>query len=269
MAPYRTTAYRYPSESGILFITVVLVLGVIALTAAATLCLSALFVLVFVAISYFSSQSSHKSLLQRAYKVDAARAPKLDALVRLCLARLRPGALDVFVVPTPSLNAYTFGLSDPKVLVLYSALFNVMDDSELTFILGHEMGHAALGHTVINSLVGGMAGIPAPLGAAVLLNAAFLWWNRACEYSADRAGLLACGSINKAVSALIKLAIPGAHSQTELSQALRMLDAQDDNVFNLLGESLSTHPMIIKRINELRKYAATRSYLQLQAWINA
>jgi Zn-dependent protease with chaperone function len=269
MAPYRTTVYRYPSESGILFLTVVLVLGVIAFTAAATLCLSVLFVLVIVVISYFSSRSSHRSLLQHAYKVDASRAPQLDILVRQCQARLQPGALDVFVLPSPSLNAYTFGLSDPKVLVLYSSLFTVMDDSEMCFILGHEMGHASLGHTRINSLVGGMAGIPAPLGAAVLLNAAFLWWNRACEYSADRAGLLACGSINKAVSALIKLSIPGAHSQAEMTQALRMLDAEDDNVVNLLSESLSTHPMIIKRINELRKYAATRNYQQLQVWMNA
>jgi len=32
--------------------------------------------------------------------------------------------------------AYTFGLSTPKVVVLYSALFDVMDADELKFIVG-------------------------------------------------------------------------------------------------------------------------------------
>jgi len=36
-----------------------------------------------------------------------------------------------------------------------------------------------------------MAGVPVGMGAAVLLSFAFRWWNRACEYSSDRAGLLA------------------------------------------------------------------------------
>ena len=45
----------------------------------------------------------------------------------------------------------------------------------------------------LNWLVGGMAGIPSPFMASALLAMAFLWWNRACEFSADRAGLLACG----------------------------------------------------------------------------
>ncbi len=268
MAPYRTTIYRYPYEGWILFFTVVLVVGVIALTATATFCLSGVFVVVIVLLGYFANQSNHRNLIQHGYVVNAKSAPRLAGLVSECQARLQPGQLEVFVVPNPALNAYTFGITGPKVLVLYSALFNEMDDSEMRFILGHEMGHVCLGHTRINSLIGGMAGIPAPLGAAVLLNAAFLWWNRSCEYSADRAGLLACGNINKAITGLIKLAIPGAHSQAELTEALHLLDAQDDNVVNLLGETLSTHPMIIKRIQELRKYAATRNYQQLQAWIN-
>jgi Zn-dependent protease with chaperone function len=166
------------------------------------------------------------------------------------------------------LNAYTFGFGSTKVVVVYSALFKNMDEGEISFILGHEMGHVSLGHTRINSFIGGMAGIPAPWGISVILRGIFLSWNRACEYSADRAGLLACGNVNKAISALIKLgAGPGAHSQAELDRALKMLDEEDDNIFSLLGESLQTHPMLIKRIQQLLRYASSRNYEKLQVWV--
>ena len=68
------------------------------------------------------------------------------------------------------------------------------------------LGHVALGHTWLNTLVGGIAGIPGSFLGGSDLDMAFLGWNRTCEYSADRAGLLACGSLEKAISALIKLA---------------------------------------------------------------
>jgi Zn-dependent protease with chaperone function len=133
-----------------------------------------------------------------------------------------------------------------------------MDADELKFIIGHELGHVKLGHTWLNSLVGGVAGVPSPIAAAVILNFAFLWWNRACEYSADRAGLLACGKPEKAFSALVKIT----------GKSLQQLDAEDDSLMGNLTESISTHPMIIKRIQELKQWAQTEEYRRLQAGVN-
>jgi Zn-dependent protease with chaperone function len=143
-----------------------------------------------------------------------------------------------------------------------------MDEDELRFVLGHEMGHVALGHTWLNTLLGGMAGVPVTIGAALIITLAFRWWNRACEYSADRAGLLACGKPQKAISALIKLVAGSVQSQAELQRALQVIEREDDSVLNQLGETLSTHPMIARRIEQIRKYAATTQYAQLQAYVN-
>jgi Zn-dependent protease with chaperone function len=190
-------------------------------------------------------------------------------LIRQAIARLRPDAVEVFVAPSRNMNAYTFGLTSPKVVVLYSALFNVMDEDELLFILGHELGHVALGHTWLNSLVGGLAGIPAPWSAGAILAVVFLWWNRMCEYSADRAGLLACGKPEKAVTALIKLAAgPGASSEVDLRRTYQQIDAEDDTLLGELGEALGTHPMLIRRIQALRRYARSGQYHRLQARLN-
>ena len=114
-----------------------------------------------------------------------------------------------------------------------------------------------------------MAGIPTTFGASVLLNASFLGWNRACDYPADRAGLLACGNPVKAVSALAKLAT-GSKMQTQgdLAQALRLLQDQDDSMIDRVQEILSTHPMIVRRIQALRSYAVSSQYKRLQARVN-
>jgi Zn-dependent protease with chaperone function len=269
MPTYRTTAYRYPYEGVIFAGTILLVLAVIALTATATLCLSAVFIVIMVAWAYFRNQAHHKELMQRAYLVTAQSAPDLHTLARGCYNRLQPGSIQIYVTPHPEMNAYTFGLGNPKVVVLYSTLFNSMDADEIRFILGHELGHVSLGHTWLNTLLGGMAGIPAPYGAAFLLTAAFLWWNRSCEYSADRAGLLACSQPAKAISALVKLAAgPGRHSSAEMSRIYKMVEAEDEELGNVLGEVLSTHPMIVRRIHELQRYAATPAYQRLQALVN-
>ena len=112
--PYKTTAYRYPREQLILGITLLLVFGVIVVTATATLCLSVVFVLLFVAVAYLMTNSRHKTLLQQAHQVTPASAAALSGVVQESKARLQPGPVDVFVVPSPKLNAYTFGLSSPK-----------------------------------------------------------------------------------------------------------------------------------------------------------
>ena len=265
----RTTAYRYPNEQLVLAGTLLLVLIVIAFTATATLCTGGLFILAFIAISFASGRSHHQALVRQARRVMSDTEPGLAKVVQETAGRLGPGEIEVFVAPAQELNAYTFGLVDPKVIVLYAPLFKLMDRDEITFILGHEMGHIALGHTWLNSLVGGMAGIPSSFGASILLSVVFLAWNRSCEFSADRAGLLACGKADKAVSALVKLAAgPTARTAADLQAAYRQIDAQDDTIGGSLAEALGTHPMLIRRIEELRRYAQSQAYQRLQVQID-
>ena len=264
------TSYRYPNERIILALTVILVFVVIAVTAVATVCGSVLFVLVMLVISYLLNRSHHDELIAIAHPVTPQAAPELSALVNTCARRLQSGSFRTFVAPGNTLNAYTFGLVEPQVVVVYAGVLRIMDEDELRFIIGHELGHICLGHTWLNSLVGGMAGIPSPYLAAALLYFSFRWWNRACEYSADRAGLLACGKPEKAVSALIKLAggSAAAYSAQGRQEALRRIEAEDDHLVNDLGELLSTHPMIVHRLEALRKYAASGEYQHLQAQVN-
>ena len=265
-ARYSTTDYRYPTEYLILGITIIVVLLVIALTAAATVCTSAIFVPMVVIYGYYASQSRHRGLLAQAQQATAQSAPELMPLIQVNSTRLRVEPVNVFIVPSRQLNAYTFGMQSPKAIVLYSSLFSIMDQDEIQFILGHEMGHVKLGHTWLNTLVGGMAGIPSSLGAAAIMELAFRWWNRACEYSADRAGVLACSKPNKAISALIKLeAGPTARTQAGLQAAMQHISAEDDDIMQNIEELIASHPMIAKRIEEIRRFSTTQQYRTMQS----
>jgi Zn-dependent protease with chaperone function len=263
---YSTTDYRYPYEYLILLATFVVVLLVIALTAAATVCSSAIFVPLVVIAGYYTGRSRHQALISQAQQVTPQSAPEMMPLIQVNSARLQVEPVNVFIVPSNQLNAYTFGMDSPKAIVLYSSLFKIMDQDEIQFILGHEMGHVKLGHTWLNSLVGGMAGIPSSLGAAAIMELAFRWWNRACEYSADRAGVLACAKPSKAISALIKLeAGPAARTQAGMQAAIQYIESEDDDIMHNLEEILASHPMIAKRVEQIRKFSNTQEYRNLQA----
>jgi Zn-dependent protease with chaperone function len=47
---------------------------------------------------------------------------------------------------TPAVNAYVAGLGETKRIVLWDTLLARMEEEEILFVMGHEMGHYALGH---------------------------------------------------------------------------------------------------------------------------
>ena len=262
------TSYRYPLEQLILVLTISLLSIAAVVFAGPTLCLAPVFLIVVIALSYRMNQVQHQALLAQGAPVSSSNLPALDRIMNQIARRLRVGPVVFFVVPGRQVNAYTFGLSDPKVVVVFSSLLKAMDEDELRFVLGHELGHVALGHAWLNTLLGGMAGVPVTVGAAVVLTLAFRWWNRMCEYSCDRAGLLACGNVNKAISALIKLFSADADTPQEIEQALRVIEQEDDSPLNVLAEMLSTHPMLVRRIQKIKEYAASSEYRYLQSRVN-
>ena len=265
---FHSRRYRVDNEQIVLLLTILLVFAVIIISSTVTFCTSGIFILLMFALSAVLTRSHHQSLLRSAIPLNPVKMPTLASEVEECAQKLQPGLIDVFITRQNQMNAYTFGISSPKVLVIYAPMLKVMDPDELRFIIGHEMGHVALGHTWLSTILGGMAGIPAAFGAAVLLYAAFRWWNRMCEYSSDRAGLLACGDLNTAISAMVKLVAPDVRSQPEFDKALAMIDAQDDSMSNRLAEVFQTHPMLTRRINKLRDYSRTQEYQYMQAGVN-
>ena len=267
--PFRSTAYRYHSEIPILVLTVLISVGVVFITALLTNYLSLILVAAIFIITFSSANAMQTNLMARAFLVQPSSAPAIAAVVESCYKRLRPGPLRVFVLREKIVNAYTFGLAGPKNIVLLEPMLAIMNPEELAFVIGHEMGHVALGHTWLNTFVGGLAGSPSPFGLNVIVFTVFQSWSRACELSCDRAGLLACGNLKYAISALLRLAAPNIQSEEDLQKVLANIDQEEETMIGQALETFQSHPLIFRRINELKAYAATDEYRQLQQKMNA
>ena len=77
----KITSYRIPGERLALVVTLFVVLAVIALTAAATVCASGLFVLAFFIMSFYLGRAHHQELLSLADRVTPHSLPELNELM--------------------------------------------------------------------------------------------------------------------------------------------------------------------------------------------
>ncbi|MFT3968771.1 MAG: M48 family metallopeptidase [Micropruina sp.] len=179
---------------------------------------------------------------------------------------------ELFIRADPTINAMTIGLDKP-VIVLNSGLVNVMDDDELRFVLGHELGHVHSGHAVYRTVLAVLLALSStvvtiPLGALGVraVMAALLEWQRKSELSADRAGLLAAQQPAVALRVHMKMASGGRidelNPEAFLAQAAEY--HSNDDVRDLLLRALivetQTHPFAVVRAGELDRWEKSGSY---------
>ncbi len=126
------------------------------------------------------------------------------------LSALVPGdkPLEAYVFSDPQINAFLIDGGRSHIIGISSTAVAQLSAEELEFVIGHELGHAVYGHLDVAAEVM-LRALDPTLEQARRIRA----WQRASEISADRAGLVACGSLEVAASALFKtvcgLALPG------------------------------------------------------------
>jgi len=143
-----------------------------------------------------------------------------------------------YISSSPELQALCFGSDDDVcVISISSGLINLLNEDEITFVIGHEIGHHILRHhenarhkDSIESLMN----------------------QRAQEISVDRAGLIACQSLEASLKATMKVisGLPDQYIRFDTSNfinQLRTAGRQDAT----LADSLTTHPSLILRARAL------------------
>jgi Zn-dependent protease with chaperone function len=264
----RLETYRHPRESLALALSVVLLIGLSALGGL----LVAVLLLLYLGFAYAVVRSMHAQLLRRALRVDQETYPQVQASLERCYAHLCYVPVEVLVIESPELSAYTFGLERPYTLVLCSQLIEVLDDDELTAVIGHELGHILYEHTFLSSLLGGLlyqSGL-----AGLLWSLVFTRWRRLVELTADRIALLACGQLDITMSALIKLASGGDERVDRRAILDRVYAEERSPASGRPGGSMHARPgharpYLVTRLRALVDFDAELFAMDVEKWLAA
>lgn len=209
-------------------------------------------------------------LLGQSVRVGPQQFPDLHGMVRECAEILHIPEPEVFIKQNPYLNAMTFGVNRPFV-ILHSSVVDAFTPDELRSIIGHELGHIKSEHVLYLSAVYFLTQQAARLaqslfgiGALVALpaRAALTNWQRQAEYTADRAGLLCVQDVAVAVRAMVKLAL-GSRQLAErlnIDDFLRQSADESGSGYSRLVEGLQDHPLIVNRVRELGSFFRSEQY---------
>src|SRR5262245_22023277 len=208
----RLRDYRYRGEHLSLVLTLFVITGLVALgalffpaTSTATLT-TLLITLAGLAVFVITGMLQQRAAFGTLVRVSPRQFPELNVLALNAADNRSSSPVPVYVKRASEMNVYTLGFWQQPIIVMTSSLVDQMEADNLRFFIGREIGHVQAGHTWLRTLL-------KPLGADVpvvgrLLNSVIFgdWINRA-EFTADRAGLIACGSLTTAVSTMLKFGV--------------------------------------------------------------
>lgn len=189
---------------------------------------------------------------------------------RAALALDAPAEYRVFVSQSPIVNAGAYGMEKPFILVNSGAL-HLLDDEELEFVLGHELGHIMSGHVLYTTMMVllvqlAQRGFPLVGLAARAILVSLMEWYRKAELSSDRAGALAVQNPEAGMRTMLKFAGGGTIGDTNLPEFMRQADEYReggdlaDQVFKVLNLLGADHPFPVLRVAELRDWYESGAY---------
>jgi Zn-dependent protease with chaperone function len=221
----------------------------------------------------FAGRAPRLLMLASSVRVDARQFPDIHRLVQDGASILDlPETPETFVSNDPFPNARAVGIDHP-FLILSSGLVDLLDEEELRFVIGHELGHVLSGHSVYRSMLDLLLALSKRifflpvgyLGLRALITALEEWYRKS-ELSCDRAGVLAGQDPAAALRAQMKMAGGSRLAEMDIAAFLeqaREYDAQGDlrnGVLKLLSLQGQTHPFAVLRAAELRKWIDDGDY---------
>ena len=225
---------------------------------------------------FFGEKPIRLAFQANAVKVSEKQFPHIHALYQDVCKTLAPEEeYDLFISQTPIVNAGAYGMDRPFI-ILNSGTLWLLNDDEISFILGHELGHIMSDHVLYRTMTVLLIqlaemGFPVVGLAARAVLVALLEWYRKSELSSDRAGLLTVQDPEIAMNAMLKMAggIPnGGKWDNEYSLDEFIAQAEEyrsggdvaDQVYKVLNLMATTHPFYVLRVSEIRDWIESGDY---------
>jgi len=193
---------------------------------------------------------------------DCARVLHLERVPRVFVGD-RPGPLQILVQ----------NYSEPVLDIPTQVLRRFRSSTELTFVIGRELGHIKAGHTrwltTLRQLQSSFGGKEGGIGPGTLL-LLILPWSREAELTADRFGLLCCQDLHAAESTIVRMAT-GVDSivaeRIEVDAFLQQGETQElsriSDIRLLWRELNRPAPFAPDRVRELRQYCQSPEFKRL------
>lgn len=260
-----------------------------------------------IGMNFFSYWFSDKIVLKmyKAQEVTAEENPRLYNIVARLAQRANLPMPKVYIIPSGTPNAFATGRNKNHAAVaVTNTLMNMLDDEELSGVIGHELAHIYGKDILIGTIVAMMAGTimmivdifqwsmilgggnndeenSNPLGfigsiamiilapiAATLIQMAI---SRSREYIADERGAQFCGNPRALASALHKIAYGVQEHPMENAKpaTAHMFIASPFSGGKALS-LFSTHPPIderIKRLNNMQLNPVSSGYFSTNSFI--
>lgn len=225
----------------------------------------------------FVSERSLKLLyLANAVEVSPRQFKKVNAIFEDCCSILDvPKKPQLFVAQHPIVNAGAVGIDEPFI-VLNSGALDLLDDEELRFVVGHELGHVMSGHALYKTMlhlllqaVAGRAGLSSLVLSAIIM--ALREWDRKSELSSDRAGLLCLQNPQIAHRVHMKMAGGGRVDEMDVDAFVAQAELYEkggdlrDGALRFLNLMGRTHPFAVLRLAELKRWVDGGHYAAVLA----
>lgn len=202
-------------------------------------------------------------------KVDKEILPDFYALCQDVKKRLNfKDAVDFYVTGDSTLNAFSVAAEDedhPHIVNINSAMFDLMSEEELRFVIGHELGHIMNKDSALKRLIY-FVFPPDNTNPPITLQYKIRLHDQLAELVADRYGFLANGNLNACVTAFYKLSSGLDLAKMSVSIDALLADNRKRLDYFMKGKGLSRydHPVNPIRVQAINLFATAKGEKELE-----
>lgn len=202
-------------------------------------------------------------------KVDKEILPDFYALCQDVKTRLNfKEQVDFYVTGDSTLNAFSVAAEDegqPHIVNINSAMFDLMSEEELRFVIGHELGHIINKDSALKRLIY-FVFPPDTTNPPITLQYKIRLHDQLAELVADRYGFLANGNLNACVTAFYKMSSGLDLAKMNVSIDALLSDNRKRLDYFMKGKGLSRydHPVNPIRVQAIHLFVTAKDEKELE-----
>lgn len=214
------------------------------------------------------TENYFKNILQgHSFKVSEKLAPRLFNSFEEVKKQLEfEEPIEFYITNNPELNAFAISrleLDESHIININSGLIDKVDDDELKFIVGHEIGHLISNNANIVQLLNFV--FIDQSETPLMMQHKIAVWDKLSELTADRFGFMACGRLDKVLSCFFKMA--SGLSVERLNFDPKAFSLENEEILKYFKETgsgnLLSHPINPIRIKAVELFETSVLYKNL------